>query len=167
RHQGQLGLKIMPVGLTFSAKEIYRSDALANFGEPIQVADFLEGYSERRKECITRLTRALEASIQSLIVHLPDLEHARVIEGVKKLYLRERIVGGATDQTAGIAAPLQGRELIATQRIVEAVEHIYRTQPERAAVFSSKLALYERWLNRLKLADANVALFPNQKKLWG
>src|SRR2546422_10287451 len=140
RHQGQLGLKIVPVGLTFSAKEIYRSDALANFGEPIQVTDFLEGYSERRKECITRLTRALEVSIQSLIVHLPDLEHARVIEGVKKLYLRERIGGGGTDQTAGIAAPLQGRELIATQRIVEAVEHIYRTQPERAAVFSKKLA---------------------------
>src|SRR5258705_6585940 len=35
RHGGKLGLKVVPVGLTFSAKEIYRSDALVNFGVPI------------------------------------------------------------------------------------------------------------------------------------
>src|SRR5208282_6658034 len=31
RHSGQLGLLIVPVGLTFSAKEIYRSEALVHF----------------------------------------------------------------------------------------------------------------------------------------
>src|SRR5215831_8115219 len=56
RHGGQLGLKIVPVGLTYSAKEIYRSDVLVNFGEPIVAATFLEGYSQRRKDCISRLT---------------------------------------------------------------------------------------------------------------
>src|SRR5215831_19075785 len=92
RHDGRLGLRIVPVGLTFSAKEIYRSDALANFGEPIQAADFLEGYSERRKECISHLTKEIERRIQALIVHLPDLEHRRVIEAVKQLYLAEGMV---------------------------------------------------------------------------
>src|SRR5712671_1779394 len=87
RHHGKLGLQIVPVGLTFSAKEIYRSDALANFGEPIQAADFFEGYSERRKDCIKRLTEEIERRIQSLIVHLPELEHRRVIQAVKTLYL--------------------------------------------------------------------------------
>src|ERR1043166_2430574 len=41
RHGGRLGLQIVPVGLTYSAKELYRSDALAHFGEPLRVADFL------------------------------------------------------------------------------------------------------------------------------
>ena len=38
RHGGKLGLQIVPVGLTFSAKERYRSEALVNFGEPIRAA---------------------------------------------------------------------------------------------------------------------------------
>src|SRR5882672_4980598 len=44
RHAGKLGLKIVPVGLTYSAKEIYRSDVLVHFGEPINSADFLQSY---------------------------------------------------------------------------------------------------------------------------
>src|SRR5713101_5408055 len=89
RHGGKLGLQVVPVGLTFSAKEIYRSDALVNFGEPIRAAAFLDGYAERRKECINRLTAEIERRIQSLILHLPQLEHERVIEGVKRLYLEQ------------------------------------------------------------------------------
>src|SRR2546425_12957623 len=64
RHGGTLGLQIVPVGLTFSAKEIYRSDALVNFGEPIRTADFVEGYSERRKDCIKRLTEEIERGVK-------------------------------------------------------------------------------------------------------
>src|SRR5882724_9705200 len=94
RHGGKLGLKVVPVGLTFSAKEIYRSDALVNFGEPILAANFLADYAERRKECIHRLTEEIERRIQSLILHLPKLEHARVIGAVKRLYL-ENLQGEA------------------------------------------------------------------------
>src|SRR3989442_1385375 len=122
RHQGKLGLQIVPVGLTFSAKEIYRSDALANFGEPIQTADFVEGYSERRKDCIKRLTEEIERRIQSLIVHLPELEHRRVIQAVKTLYLAERLASQSAAEAGGESASQQGRELAGTQRVVEAVE---------------------------------------------
>src|SRR5213082_2135792 len=47
RHGGSLGLKIVPVGLTYSAKERYRSEMLVHFGEPIDVAKFLDGYAAR------------------------------------------------------------------------------------------------------------------------
>src|SRR2546425_11948267 len=87
RHGGKLGLKIVPVGLTFSAKEIYRSDALVNFGEPIRAADFLAGYEERRKECIRNLTAEIERRIQSLILHIPELEHTRIVTAGQRLYL--------------------------------------------------------------------------------
>src|SRR3989442_1099185 len=92
RHQGKLGLQIVPVGLTFSAKEIYRSDALANFGEPIRVADFLAGYEERRKECIRNLTAEIERRIQSLILHIPELEHTRIVTAVQQLFPHRLLV---------------------------------------------------------------------------
>src|SRR5262249_35762681 len=145
RHGGRLGLQVVPVGLTFSAKEVYRSDALGNFGEPPRSADFWEGYAERRKECITRLTSEIERRIQALILHLPQLEHQRVIAGVRRLYLDLLLVGNRV-----VEDPVSPRaeELLLSQRIVEVVEHFYHHEPERASAFAVKLDFYERWLNR-------------------
>ncbi|HEU5124279.1 MAG TPA: lysophospholipid acyltransferase family protein [Verrucomicrobiae bacterium] len=162
RHSGKLGLKIVPVGLTYSAKELYRSDALANFGEPILAAEFLDGYSERRKECINRLTAEIERRIQSLILHIPELEHARVVEGVKRLYLDRLRLG---NRVASEPVSERAEELLLGQKITEAVEHVYQTEPERAAAFTAKLDFYERWLARLNLSDDALALFPDKEKL--
>ncbi|HYG33609.1 MAG TPA: lysophospholipid acyltransferase family protein [Clostridia bacterium] len=163
RHNGKLGLQIVPVGLTYSAKERYRSDVLVHFGEGIRVADFLEGYTERRKECISRLTAEVVARLQSLILHLPAVEHAWVIAGVKRLYLERLLVGNSV-----VREPISPRaeELLLTQAIAEAVEHIYRTQPERAEAFAVKLGLYERQLQRLRISDEQLKLFPDPRKLW-
>jgi glycerol-3-phosphate O-acyltransferase / dihydroxyacetone phosphate acyltransferase len=160
RHQGRLGLKIVPVGLTYSAKELYRSDALANFGEPIRAAEFLEGYDQRRKECITKLTAEIERRIQSLILHIPELEHTRVVEAVKRLYL-ERLRLGHRE----VAGSARIEELELGQRIAAAVEHVYRQQPERAAGFAARLDLYERRLRRLRISDEALALFPKRERL--
>src|SRR5258705_5934498 len=80
RHGGQRGVEIVPVGLTYSAKERYRSEALVHFGEPIRVARLVGSYDTRRKECIHELNSEIERRLQSLIVHLPKLEQARVVE---------------------------------------------------------------------------------------
>jgi hypothetical protein len=157
-------LQVVPAGLTYSAKEIYRSDVLVNFGEPIRATDFLDGYAERRKECIHKLTAELERRIQSLILHLPELEHARVVAGVKRLYCDRLRVGHSV-----VHEPVSPRaeELLLTQRIVVAVEQVYRAQPQRAAAFAANLDFYERWLRRLKISDEYLALFPEKRKFLG
>jgi 1-acyl-sn-glycerol-3-phosphate acyltransferase len=164
RHDGQLGLQVVPAGLTYSAKEIYRSDVLVNFGEPIRAADFLEGYAERRKECIHKLTTEIERRIHALILHIPQLEHARVVAGVKRLYLDRLLLGHGI-----VHEPIspQAEELLLTQRIAAAVERVYGTQPERAAAFAAKLDSYEGWLRRLKISDEYLALFPEKRRLVG
>ncbi len=162
RHGGKLGLQVVPVGLTYSAKEIYRSDALVNFGDPIVAAEFLEGYEQRRKECVVRLTEEIERRIQSLIVHIPQLEETRVVAGVKRLYFEKLLVG---NRIASEAVTGQAKDLLLNQQIAAAVDRIYRTQPQRAAAFAVKLDAYERWLARLKISDAALELFPQRTKL--
>jgi 1-acyl-sn-glycerol-3-phosphate acyltransferase len=160
RHAGKLGLKIVPVGLTYSAKELYRSDVLANFGEPIRAADFLSGYTERRKECIARLTAEIESRLKSLILHLPQLEHARLLEGIKRLYLGRLRIGNTVIQEPISPA---AEELLITQKIIEVMEQVYQKEPERAERFAAKLALYEHGLNRLQLADDQMQSLPEGK----
>src|SRR6266850_5383248 len=164
RHNGKLGLQITPVGLTFSAKEIYRSGALVNFGEPIPVAKFLSGYEERRKECIRSLTAEIEHRIQELILHIPELDHRRVVAGVKRLYLDRLVVGkGIIHEPVSSGA----EELLLTQRIAEAVEQVYRTEPKRAEAFAQQLGFYERWVDRFKISDQDLARFSGQKVVAG
>ena len=164
RHEGKLGLQIVPVGLNLSAKDKYRSEALVNFGEPIRAADFLTGYSERRKECITELNAEIEKRIQTLILHIPHLEQARVVTAVKRLHLDKLRDGDAVDSEA---VQSRAEELLLTQRIAGAVEYVYRTQPERAAEFVRKLNLYENWLARFKLSDESLTEPPQKRKLAG
>lgn len=162
RHHGQLGLRIVPVGLTFSAKEIYRSDVLVHFGEPIRAAEFLAGYPENRKECIQRLTAEIEGRIESLMLHLPTLERVRLIDAVKRLYLDRLLVA---NRVIHEPVPPKAGELLLTQAISRAVEFTCQHHPERAAVFTRKLDRYERWLKRLNLSDDELAQLPQQTRL--
>jgi glycerol-3-phosphate O-acyltransferase/dihydroxyacetone phosphate acyltransferase len=162
RHGGKLGLRIAPVGLTFSAKEIYRSEVLVNFGEPIQVSEFLVGYPEKKHECIRRLTAEIERRIAALILHLPQLERARVVEAVKRLYLDRLLVA---NRVIYEPVPPKAGDLLLTQAIASAVGFIHQNQPERAILFVKRLDQYERWLKRLNLSDEELALLPNQARL--
>src|SRR5881628_3103293 len=162
RHGGKLGLEIVPVGLTYSAKERYRSEALVHFGEPIRVARFVGSYDTRRKECIHELNSEIERRLQSLIVHLPKLEQARVVEAVKRLYLERLKLGNLV-----VKEPLTPRaeELVLTQTIVSAVEYARRSLPERLAAFVRALNRYEHWRNRFRLSDAVVDQFESKATL--
>jgi 1-acyl-sn-glycerol-3-phosphate acyltransferase len=162
RHDGKLGLQIVPVGLTFSAKEIYRSRALVNFGEPIRVTDFLAGYEQNRHGGIQALNGELERRIQALILHLPNLERARIVDAVKRLYLDRLWVGNTVIQEP---APHGAGELLLTQAIASAVDRAFIEHPERAGEFVRRLDRYEGTLRKLHLADAVLAHFPDPKRM--
>ena len=162
RHGGKLGLKVLPVGLTYSAKERYRSETLVHFGEPIHAAPYLNGYEARRKECIVGLNAEIEHRLQSLIVHAPGLEKARVVAAVKRLYL-ERLKLGNLIVKEPLA--LRAEELVLTQTIVDAVSWAEETRPERLRTFVRRLGEYERWRVRLKLSDEGIEQFSAKENL--
>jgi glycerol-3-phosphate O-acyltransferase / dihydroxyacetone phosphate acyltransferase len=164
RHEGKLGLRIVPVGLTFSAKEVYRSAALVNFGQPICVASFLLDYASNRHQGIARLSEEIERQIQALILHLPNLEQLRVVEAVKRLYLDRLWVGNQVihEPAAGAAG-----ELVLTQTIAAAVEREFRDRPERAREFVRKLDHFEWLLKRLHFSDEMLVDFPRRRGMAG
>ena len=153
RQAGKAGLQIVPIGLTYSAKERYRSEVLVYFGEPIGVAGFLPQYTERRKECINGLTAKIERRLQSLLVHLPQMERAHTVAIVKRLYLQRLRLGNAI-----IVEPVSGltEEVILTQAIADAVDFGHREMPERMAAFLAQHQRYDRLLRQLHLSDAAV-----------
>lgn len=162
RHGGKLGLQIVPVGLTFSAKERYRSEVLVHFGEPIRIPDFLAGYPEKKHDCLHKLTTEIEQRIASLILHLPKLERARIVEAVKRLYLDRLRIG---NRVIHEPTPPKAGELMLTQAIAKAVDFTYEHHPDRAARFARKLDRYLRWLKRLNLSDEELDYFTDQTRV--
>lgn len=153
RREGRGGLHIVPLGLTYSAKEKFRSDVLVFFGPPVPVANFLPQYAARRKECIQGLTTRIERRLQNLLVHLPQIEREHTVEAVKRLYLQRLRLGNIIIQ--GPVSALT-EEVILTQAIVDAVDFAYRELPDRMSSFQARLQRYEHLLRRLHLSDAAV-----------
>ena len=160
RHNGKLGLQIVPVGLTFSAKQYYRSEALVHFGEPIRVTDYLAAYAANRHRGIQALIAEVEHRIQQLILHLPRLERTRIIDAVKRLYLDRLWVGNTV-----INEPVtpQAGKLLLLQAISRAVDFAFANHPARAEEFMRKLAIYEAALRRLRLPERVLAHFPERR----
>ena len=163
RHHGALGLQIMPVGLTFPAKDTYRSTALVNFGEPIRVANYLAAYAQNRHQGIQALHTEIQHRIEGLMLHLPHLERARVVQAVKRLYLDKLRVANTVIHEP--VSPQVG-ELLLTQAIATAVDTAFEKHPARAAEFVERLDHYERHLARLHLSDEVLAHFPERGRLF-
>jgi glycerol-3-phosphate O-acyltransferase / dihydroxyacetone phosphate acyltransferase len=146
RHGGQLGLCVVPVGISYSGKQRYRSEVLLQFGEPIRVSEWLSDGPENRKAAIQRFSKVIEERIQALILHLPGLAEARLVKGVAELYLDRNRSEGPRGWT-------QAEELSRNQRIAALVRHYQQTQPGRVMAFATRLDRYHRHLKQLRLPD--------------
>ncbi|MBA3849562.1 MAG: hypothetical protein C0502_06145 [Opitutus sp.] len=153
RHAGRGGLHIVPLGLTYSAKERFRSDVLVFFGPPLPVANFLPQYAERRKECIAGLTEKIARRMQALLVHVPQMEREHTVEAVKRLYLPRLRLGNLIIQGP---VPALTEEVVLTHTIADAVDFASREMPEHMAAFLARLRRYEGLLRRLHLSDEAV-----------
>mgnify|MGYP000956212292 CR=1 FL=1 len=149
RHGGELGLWIVPVGISYSGKERYRSEVLLRFGEPIRVSVWLGDPGTTRKTAIQRLNDEIARRIRSLILQVPEVAQARLVKAVSGLYL-ERL------RSAERSSWTQAEELASTQRIAEWVEHFRQSEPDRVAAFAARLERYQQHLKRLSLEDPMV-----------
>lgn len=68
----QLGLKIVPVGITYSDSSAFRSKVLIQIGKPIAVKDYQEAYEEDSFKAVRNLTRDMEDRIREKVVYALD-----------------------------------------------------------------------------------------------
>jgi glycerol-3-phosphate O-acyltransferase/dihydroxyacetone phosphate acyltransferase len=150
RHDGALGLRIAPVGLTYEAKGRYRSDVLAHFGETFRAADWLPAYRADRHAGVRALSSAINQRIRALILDLPSLDEQRIVSSVKRLYLRRLRAGNLLIHEP---MPAHAEELVLTQAIGQALKYFEGHDPDRLRVFVDDLMRYERRLDAVGLGD--------------
>ena len=73
----RLGVKIIPVGITFQDRDRFLTSVLLRFGEPIEAASFRRDYERDEREAARALTHAIQDALEDQVLHI---EHDLVRE---------------------------------------------------------------------------------------
>lgn len=162
RHPG-LGLRIVPIGLLFDAKQTFRSRALVQVGEPVEVDPVgAEGRSlsgaegtapSASPEVVRALTARIDEGLREVTLNYETWEEARLLGRAADLYrLRHPELPARGSLAEGVGAR---RAALATYRQLRA------ERPERVAAAAVAVGRYDELLRAFRLRDDQVgAAYP-------
>ena len=89
-----LGLRIVPVGLTYQRKNRFRGRVLAEIGEPFDIVDLRELHATDDVAAVRTLTDRIAARLYALTLNVAEQHDADLIDTAERLYARERGASG-------------------------------------------------------------------------
>jgi len=90
-----LGLRIQPVGLTYTRKHLFRGRAVAAYGEPFTVLPFREQYEDDPREATRALTARIRQRLEALTLGFERPEDQDVVDVAERLWARQKGLAGA------------------------------------------------------------------------
>jgi 1-acyl-sn-glycerol-3-phosphate acyltransferase len=137
-----LSAVIVPVGITFSNRELFRSDASVYFGEPLDPAPHFAAYRDGAPAAAVKaLTRELESALKTLAPHVPREEEELL-----------RSLRGFFSETS---APISER-LLVDRTLLDAVADYRDRHPLEYRRLRRRLLAYGRALDLLGLGHGEI-----------
>jgi 1-acyl-sn-glycerol-3-phosphate acyltransferase len=138
----ELSSVIVPVGISFSNRELFRSDALVFFGEPIDPSPHFEPYRRDPQAAVKALTRDLEAALQRVSPHVPSEEDGKLVRTLRGFFAEE-------------TAPA-GERLLVDRTLLAAVAEFRESHPLEYARLRRRVLAYARVLRVLGLSHGEI-----------
>jgi len=136
-------VRVVPVGINFEAKMLFRSRVLAIFGPPVATADFSEGGAASGG--VESLTGRIEEALRALVPDLDSWEELEFVRGIKELHL-----GRSTGSLAEEAPTLK--------RFIEGYRYYRETRPEAVQEMRARWDAYRRQMARFSVTEEQVDL---------
>jgi 1-acyl-sn-glycerol-3-phosphate acyltransferase len=134
---------IVPVGITFSNRELFRSDALVIFGEPLDPSPHFEAYREGDPaDAVKALTRELETALKATALHVPREEDEKLLRTLRGFF-------------AGATTPTSDR-LLVDRTLVAAIADFRDRHPVEYARLRRQVLGYGRVLDVLGLSHGEI-----------
>jgi 1-acyl-sn-glycerol-3-phosphate acyltransferase len=145
---GPLGLRIVPVGLNFDAKQRFRSRVLISIGEPIDPVAGLEPVDAQSRESVGRVMSRVEEGIKSVTLNYPSWEEAKLIQRAAALYDERKPADSGQDSLAD--------EFSVQKQLADAYLRMKARSPRRVARIIEALNSYDRLLRVLSVQHEHV-----------
>jgi glycerol-3-phosphate O-acyltransferase/dihydroxyacetone phosphate acyltransferase len=145
----ETGTLIVPVGLTFDAKQTFRSRALVRVGEPIDPTPEIALDAQDSVQAVRTLTARIEDALEDVTLNYASWEEARLIQRAADLWGRP---------TAELPEGRLLAESFGVHRaFIEGLDEMRERFPERVAAVAEAVRAYDRLLQAFRLRDAQVA----------
>lgn len=143
----QLGLRIVPLGLTYTRKPFFRGRAIALVGEPFTVGHLREAYGADPQTTVRELTAEITRRLEAVTLNLSRAEDLRLIDTAERLYSRERGHAGWREREE------LGERLPRLQRFAQGLAWLRAHEPKRHDRLARDIEAYRRTTARLGAGD--------------
>lgn len=138
----ELGLKIIPVGLNYSAAKNFRSTLFINVGQPIEFTTYNTQYATENVKAINKLTGQIESEMKKLLINIPTSALQNVYDQLLKFYQPAQQC---------VAQKSLAEQFKQNTKIAEALVATEHQSPEELHLFSEQLSSYHQVLKKLKI----------------
>lgn len=145
-----LGLKIVPIGLTYQGKDRFRGRVLAVIGEPFDIADLGGLHSTDEVAAVRSLTDRIAARLGEVTLNVAEQRDAELIDTAERLYARTKGVSRWRDRDA-----LADR-LPRLRAFARGLAWLREHDPARFERIARAVARYRRRSQLLGAADGDV-----------
>ncbi len=153
RHDGKLGLALIPVGLTFEARKSFKSRVLVAFGEPIEFQPYLDHYRDEPRKAVDALATAIQWAMEAQVIHVERIDLDDLVREVEGLY-RDDLIQELQEERGLSAKQI---DLVRLSRaIVDAVQHFKKRNPERVERLWQRIQEYLALLAEYRIRDQAV-----------
>ncbi|MDP1826862.1 MAG: 1-acyl-sn-glycerol-3-phosphate acyltransferase [Archangium sp.] len=131
-------VRLVPVGITYEAKNRFKSRVHVEVAPPLPATDFLEAAGEDPHQAAVRFTEAIAAALRQVTLNLDAWEDLPILETAEALYaLSHRERAGSAERQKAFA---RGMSLLRNE------------QPERFEKLKNDLAAYRARLELLRVS---------------
>ncbi len=180
RHDGKLGLVVVPVGVNFENRGFLMSAVLLRFGAPIAVSDYLDQYRKDPSGALTGLTEDIRHALSQQVLTIEDVRLGQLVDELAAVFgdeLGRRFETGS--DAAGKAPPRQrpikrwlwklaawyrrstpesGRAFVrrmhSRQHIRDVLVAAWQVKPRRVVALRNRLERYKDHLRQTELREA-------------
>lgn len=154
-------VKLVPIGITYEAKNLFRSRVHVEVGQPLEAKSFLEQPGEDPHDAAKRLTSGIADGLRAVTLNLEKWEDLPILETAESLYALNR--GEAAGNAERRLAFARGMSLLRAE------------QPTRFESLKTQVAGFRRHLDLLSISTddltsryrpATVAWFVLRNLLW-
>ena len=139
----KLGLRVLPIGLTYTRKPFFRGRAIAIVGEAFTIDHLRERYEADDSAVVRDLTADMAARLEAVTLNLSRIEDMELIDSAERLYARERGLVGWREREG------LGERLPRLRRFADGLAWLRAHDPQRHDRLARAVERYRRTTSRL------------------
>jgi glycerol-3-phosphate O-acyltransferase/dihydroxyacetone phosphate acyltransferase len=136
----KMGLQVVPVGLWYESKSLFRSSVLVVIGEPFGLADYAASYTADPFKAVDDLTEQIDSRLDAVVL---QAESADVLHGLRLL----------AAWTAPAEPETLEQQYERTAALLAGYQRLQASDPARIEVIAQRARRYARALRTFGIAD--------------